>query len=333
MKHPSSMKIFLPWAAGLLLLVACQREQSFSTSQPGPERESSLRVSGAAADDPAKIEKVPLIVSRNFSGSNGDLLLSTKRPRKGGSSGTDSSGSTPPSDTTATGGDSGGGTVVLPPSPVPGSFTLQMPPVSSQGSEGSCVAWAVTYARSADQFYKTNASSYSYATNIFSPEFLFNQTKSDAYCSSSTMWMALEFLVKSGVCTWQSMPYSSANGCSLLPSSSQTAEAANYRIASYSKVYTSDLTALKTLLANKRALVMSLSVDNSFVNAKPGFIWKAYSETPSALHAVAVCGYDDAKNAFKIINSWGTTWGDAGYTWIDYNFFKNLASFVYVMNY
>ena len=130
------------------------------------------------------------------------------------------------------------------------------------------------------------------------------------------------------------MPYSSVNGCSLMPTSQQSTEALNYKISSYSKVYTSDIIALKTLLASNRALMATFSIDDNFKYAQPGYIWKSYAGTPSMVHAVSVCGYDDSKNAFKIINSWGESWGEQGYLWIDYDFFKNsLANFVFVMNY
>ena len=119
-----------------------------------------------------------------------------------------------------------------------------------------------------------------------------------------------------------------------MPTSQQSTEALNYKIASYSKVYTSDITALKSLLASHRALLTSFSIDDNFKYAQPGYIWKGYAGTPSLVHAVAICGYDDSKNAFKIINSWGPSWGDQGYLWIDYDFFKtSLANFVFVMNY
>jgi C1A family cysteine protease len=49
-------------------------------------------------------------------------------------------------------------------------------------------------------------------------------------------------------------------------------------------------------------------------------------------HAVVVVGYDDAKKiqntgggpkttgAFRIRNSWGKSWGDAGYGWLPYEY-------------
>jgi len=35
-----------------------------------------------------------------------------------------------------------------------------------------------------------------------------------------------------------------------------------------------------------------------------------------------ICGYDDNINSFKVLNSWGSGWGNMGYIWIDYDFFK-----------
>lgn len=224
-------------------------------------------------------------------------------------------------------------TTTLPPANLPSGFSLAMPPVQSQGTEGSCVSFAVGYAaRSAEQYYKTNSSSYGFSTNTFSPEYLYNQTKVDASCTSgSSLLTALDFLKYVGICTWQSMPYSSANGCALMPSSTQNAEAANFKIASYSSIYSSDITAIKNLLYDKHPLLITVALDQSFYNAGPGFIWKSYTSTNGALHTIAICGYDDARNAVKIINSWGTGWGDAGYTWIDYDFLPTLSSHVYKM--
>ncbi|MCL2102000.1 MAG: hypothetical protein FWH22_09850, partial [Fibromonadales bacterium] len=50
-----------------------------------------------------------------------------------------------------------------------------------------------------------------------------------------------------------------------------------------------------------------------------------------AYHAMVLVGYDDSKNAFRVLNSWGTSWGDRGSIWIDYDFFLNnfcFAAFV-----
>lgn len=226
-------------------------------------------------------------------------------------------------------------TVIVPPPPSGSGVRLTMPPVISQGSEGSCVAFAVGYAaRSAEQYYRSGASSYSNGTNIFSPEFLYNQIKFSTDCSSgSAMQTALDFIKLNGICTFQSMPYSSSNGCSLLPSASQASEAQNYKISSYAKLYTTDRVAIKAMVSQNHPVIINILADNSFISAKTGFIWKTYSGSGSLAHALVICGYDDSKNAYLVMNSWGTTWGDAGYSWIDYDFFlTKTGTYCYAIN-
>jgi C1A family cysteine protease len=50
------------------------------------------------------------------------------------------------------------------------------------------------------------------------------------------------------------------------------------------------------------------------------------------LHAISLCGYDDSKHAYYAINSWGTSWGSAGYIWIDYDFLATINTTLYVIN-
>ncbi|MEO9970851.1 MAG: C1 family peptidase [Hyphomonadaceae bacterium] len=43
---------------------------------------------------------------------------------------------------------------------------------------------------------------------------------------------------------------------------------------------------------------------------------------PSGGHAMLMVGYDDARHAWLVRNSWGEAWGDGGYVWIDYDYFN-----------
>ena len=218
-------------------------------------------------------------------------------------------------------------TVVITPPVLPTSFQLMMPPVGYQGGEGSCVAFATAYAaRSVEKFYTSNATSYSYSTNIFSPEFLYDQTKFGDCGSVTSSTVALDFMKNVGVCTWQSMPYDYLNGCSLVPNPMQIAEAASNRITSYSWIYGSDQTAIKTMLTNKHVIIIGITPDQSFYNATAGFIWSGFSGSPGAGHTLVICGYDDVKHAYKEMNSWGTSWADNGFSWIDYDFLPNAGA-------
>ena len=219
---------------------------------------------------------------------------------------------------------------------LPAAFSLSTPPIQKQGNEGSCVAFATAYAaRSIESFYRTGSVTYNTAVNLFSPEYVYNQTKLFADCNSGTAFtLALDLIKNKGVCTWNSMPYSDLNGCSTLPNESQDAEASMYKIPSYSKIINNDRNMIKTMLYNRHPVMINVTMDNGFINATSGFIWNSYSGSGSLPHALIICGYDDAKNAYKVMNSVGTAWGDAGYSWIDYNYFTQVSSYyLYVMNY
>jgi hypothetical protein len=217
--------------------------------------------------------------------------------------------------------------VVPPPTTLPSSALLVTPPVGNQGNEFACTPFAVVYgARSIEQYYRTGASSYSYATNIFSPEYVYSQTKVGDCGSGTSITACLDFMYINGVTTWQTVPFSDVNGCSLTPTSTQISEAANYKITNYSKVLSVDQTAIKQMIASKHAVIAALNIDYNFTNARAGYIWNTIG-TGNAPHSAIVVGYDDSKNAYRVQNSWGTGWGDAGYLWVDYAVFASRAGY------
>lgn len=219
-------------------------------------------------------------------------------------------------------------TIIVEPSQSPTEVSLTVPPIGNQGSEGSCVAFAVGYAaRSVDWYYRTGE------MVTFSPEHLYNQIKFSSDCNSGTaMQTALDFLLSKGIVTLASMPYTSGS-CSLFPTAAQEAEALNYRIAGYSKLYTTDRAMMKAMIDVKKAIIYNIIADNSFIAAKAGFIWNTYSGSGSLPHCIVIVGYDDNRNAWKIMNSWGTGWGDSGFGWIDYDFIvTRTGTYCYVIN-
>jgi hypothetical protein len=227
--------------------------------------------------------------------------------------------------------------IVVPPPPtggtLPSTFIMNTPPVFSQGGEGSCLSMALTAQRSIEQYYRTGATSYSGSTNILSPEFLYNQTKVSLTCGSgAAMLNSLNFIYNYGISTWNSLPYSSANGCdaSLITSAMRT-EALNYRIGGYNSILSTDVTAIKTSLAAKHPLSFTFQMDMNFYTATAGYIWNSRGDLMYT-HALTLVGYDDTRRAYKAMNGWGSTWGDQGYIWIDYDFFKTITGYVYKMN-
>lgn len=205
---------------------------------------------------------------------------------------------------------------------LPQTFKLSMPPVGNQGGEGSCTAFSCGYyALSRYWYQKSGATSYDFATNIFSPEWLNDQIVS--YCGSgASIIHALYFLQNTGDVRWATSPYDDS-GCLLNLTDSQISEASKFKIQGYAQTPSSDITNIKNLLLGGKALIFQFSPDSIWFNGDgtPDFVWKTLG-TPYSLHANCVVGWDDSKNAWLTINQYGTNWGDAGYRWIDYNFFS-----------
>jgi len=46
----------------------------------------------------------------------------------------------------------------------------------------------------------------------------------------------------------------------------------------------------------------------------------APSGISSEIHAMALCGYSDIRQCWRIKNSWGRVWGNGGYAWLPYSY-------------
>jgi C1A family cysteine protease len=208
---------------------------------------------------------------------------------------------------------------------------LNVPPVGDQGGEGSCVAWGTTYAGRSTDWQSTHTAAWSQAVNIFSPEYVYNQIKAKKSCGSgSYVTTGLNLLKSQGVCTWSSMPYTDVD-CSLLPTTAQKTEAANYKIAGYSTVAITPA-AFKSFLATGKPIIVAGSVNSDFVNLASGAVLTTMKGRVLGGHCYCVVGYDDNKQAFKFMNSWGTSWATAGFGYISYTTMAKWWNEAYVIN-
>ena len=213
----------------------------------------------------------------------------------------------------------------------PTVLTLNTPPVGDQGSEGSCVAWGTTYAGRSISWQVANPATWSYSVNIFSPEYTYNQVKSSDCASGSYVTKGLDLLVSQGAVPWSIMPYSDLNGCSLMPTADQMAIAANYKVASYSRVSITSA-AIKAALVSGKPVVVGGPVNRAFMYLSGTTVLTKFSGSSMGGHCYCVVGYDDSKQAFKVQNSWGTSWGSNGFGYIGYNYVAKWFQEAYVLN-
>jgi C1A family cysteine protease len=197
-----------------------------------------------------------------------------------------------------------------------------LPPVDTQGKQGSCVAWATGYyLKSFQENYENFAQGLPDADVVLSPSFVFNQIKVQP-CSGSQIADALELLKVSGTPDLSVMPYDE-NDCNTEPSEEQFTLAEENRISSYYYLNPEILMEqTKAFLLQNQPVVIAISIDRNYFGAKEDgvAVYRKFRKVDGA-HAMLVVGYDDSMNAFKVVNSWGKGWGNEGFVWIDYKAF------------
>jgi hypothetical protein len=213
-------------------------------------------------------------------------------------------------------------------------LSADFPPPGNQGAQSSCVAWATAYAlRSYQAHVRSRASlvtgdGHIDSARVFSPAFVYNQIN-NGRDAGSLFSDALQLMQTRGVAPLQYMPYSQTDYTSM-PSETALSVAANYRIAFWKQVNVNELTELKSQLNAGYPVIIGAMIDEGFDNAGKGFVWDHIAGKQLGGHAMLVVGYDDSRNAFRVLNSWGTGWGDAGYYWLDYGLFPRVVNEAFV---
>jgi len=233
----------------------------------------------------------------------------------------------------------GGGSIEL-----PASFDLssQMPQVGDQGSQNSCVGWAVGYYLKSFQEHNEHQLPYGINadyTHRYSPAFIYNIAKIDSCQSGATLFDALKLLKTTGTPPWEDMPYHQ-NDCTTTPSKVAIEKAMCGKISNFKRFNTQSvyfLSNLKYFLSRSYPIVVAIELYDDFIypqkyNNEYFFKELNAKESPTSLsHALLVVGYDESRNAFKIINSWGVHWGNEGYLWIDYEVFRKILIEAFVV--
>jgi len=210
------------------------------------------------------------------------------------------------------------------------------PPIGNQGGQGSCTAWAVAYYYKSYQEWQEHGWAYTDETR-FSPAFVYNQINGGVDWGSSPT-DAFKMLCENGAPPYSLMPYTDQN-CTAFPSEEAFYAAIPYRSQEtfYFPIH-QDLEGLKAHLLNGNAATFAFTVYSNFDNiSNYNYIYclSDISGDPRGGHAVCLCGFDDnlvtsdGVGAFKVANSWGGSWGQAGYWWISYECFQSYVTWDY----
>ena len=229
-----------------------------------------------------------------------------------------------------------------------------LPPVADQGSQHSSHAWALAYYCKTYQEGRVRGWDVSVPEHQFSPSFLYNQIA--PFDEGTSFAEILPRLADQGCATLADFPYVETD-YTTWPPYTAFRDAINYRIQSYTWLgygLTPGVIAnMKSVLAGGDLCVIEVPVFKPDANTKGLFERlnstnyfyampadeDVYVESNQALqfvgNALTVVGYDDSafggNGGFKVVNSWGTGWGNQGFAWLSYEFIQAFASDIYTM--
>ena len=208
-------------------------------------------------------------------------------------------------------------------------LSANFPPVGSQGVQSSCVGWAVGHALKSYQERLEERWEFGPAT-MFSPAWIYNQINGGRD-EGSLIPDALQLIVDRGAATRSTMPYDPANYWSP-PTNDATRQAGQYKARNWSPVQSTQQ--IKAALFNRLPVVVGMFTYDSFRELSgTDSVYNTFLGSDPGGHAVTIVGYDNNRfgGAFKVINSWGTRWGDGGYFWLPYRYLQKVVFEAYVL--
>ena len=207
----------------------------------------------------------------------------------------------------------------------------RFPVPGAQGNQGSCVGWAVGYAARSYYVAKTEGRNIRNTQNIPSPAYIYNalHDPSENCDSGISILNALRLLRSGGAASLAEYPYSDST-CAP-PSKTIRVRASDFRISHWNRVDHTRLDQVKAALARGNPVVIGMLMTVGLDQLRRGEIYYGQGSPEPGGHAMSIVGYDERRQAFKVINSWGTQWADDGFGWIDYQVFRRFAREAFVM--
>lgn len=206
-------------------------------------------------------------------------------------------------------------------------LSATVPSPADQGPTGTCTSWGATYAAASQALRRAGL-----ATSLrLSPAFTYNQIARDPFCQLGTRVSdTLDLLRDKGALPLEEFAFD-AGWCGRAPMGSEMELARKYRIKGWSRFAATDIETVKSQLARGVPVIFDIHDHADFKSFKGDKIFDAPGAFNGGGHTMVAVGYDDNRKAFRIQNSWGRKWGDAGYAWLSYRVWLNNTHVGYVV--
>jgi len=224
--------------------------------------------------------------------------------------------------------------------PITVDLTPYCPEVRHQGLIFSCVGWAAGYgALSIQRAILNRCTEQAVITrNAHSALFLYNQIRTEDCRKGSRISDAMRLLMEQGDCLARQFDFD-VNDCQQAPDSSVATHAKRFAIEDFLTLFGTKedpaikVQRVKVVLAKNKPVVIGMMVLRNFYELKNAQYWHPTLGNTALAggHAMVVVGYDDRKEAFRIMNSWGKNWGDNGFIWVKYKDFGEYCKYAYAL--
>ena len=212
-------------------------------------------------------------------------------------------------------------------------LSAQFPTPGNQGQQSSCTAWATGYAMRS--YYEGRRRNWKFTSpgQIISPCYIYNRLHNfGGSCEAGTpISEALDLLKTTGAPTLSDYPYLE-NDCARPANPEQVRSGAEFRISGWSGVDAKKLDDAKGQLARGNPVVFGMEVSDSFENLSGPGTYDDVASPRTGGHAMVLVGYSERRQAFKVMNSWGTGWGEGGFGWVSYRAIRQLSDLMFVMD-
>ena len=207
-------------------------------------------------------------------------------------------------------------------------LSARFPTPGDQGEQGSCVGWAVGYAARSYYAVIREGRPRNQIGEIPSPAYIYGAIKPAGDCDTgSLITKALDLLSRDGALSLARYPYNDR----MCPAPNRVASP-QFRIANWRALTIGQIDDAKGALAKGHPVIIGSQVTKDFLRLRGDAVWRGEGERIPGGHAMTLVGYDERRQAFRVINSWGTKWGVGGFGWIGYEAYRAYVRQAYVMD-
>ncbi|WP_245519543.1 MULTISPECIES: C1 family peptidase [unclassified Mesorhizobium] len=200
-------------------------------------------------------------------------------------------------------------------------LSSKFPRAGDQGRLGSCSSWAVGYA--ARSYYTSTVEGKVLdPASIVSPSYLFNRARPRG-CDGGSSLSDNVYALKDGAVSLAQHPY--IDKCETI-STEEISGATEFKVQGLFRLDATRIDDVRGRLAQGEPVILALQLWPSFDDYRGGvYHVDKTSNNAEGYHAVVATGYDDHKQALRVINSWGRKWGEHGLMWLSYDAYAQMA--------